>query len=366
MKKINFKGLMSLFKIPKFNFKRPASKSFKRPSNLDNFTNYLEWDSIINALFSPERRPWIHKLFMISMVCALAYTSGKIATLGIIGLMPDSKNKNATTQAAQVPMPSSSRNDGKNMLTTIQSANLFNTPIDSDNQSQKVVAKQDNFAQKKCLSASSSSSLPITLLSTTVMQDSVKSIASVQVRSKADPLGLREGDIVSGMAEVGKIDRLKIIIKNLQSGNCEYVINKETGFSDSRNSLTVVSPEKGKALMAQHSMDGITNVGNHFEISKQKRDELLNDLGSILTQARGIPIQNSDGSMSFKITDVVPGGLIAHWNIQDEDMITSINGKPIQNMAELMDMFSRIKDIDKLVLGISRDGADITQDYSFK
>jgi type II secretory pathway component PulC len=66
------------------------------------------------------------------------------------------------------------------------------------------------------------------------------------------------------------------------------------------------------------------------------------------------------------MTELDPTGIFPYLGIQDGDIITSINGKPIYNMNEVMLLFGRIKGLDNLALGIKRDGTDSNQEYSIK
>jgi C-terminal processing protease CtpA/Prc len=79
-----------------------------------------------------------------------------------------------------------------------------------------------------------------------------------------------------------------------------------------------------------------------------------------------VKIQNPDGSLSFKMTELDPAGIFPYLGIQDGDTITNINGKPIYDMNEVMLLFGRIKGLEKLSLGIKREGTDSNQEYSIK
>src|SRR5690606_34672947 len=95
-------------------------------------------------------------------------------------------------------------------------------------------------------------------------------------------------------------------------------------------------------------------------------DEKMKDIAAILTQARAIKIQNPDGSIAFKLTEMDPEGIFPYLGLQDQDIITSINGKQIYDMNEVMGLFSKIKNLDNLSLGVKREGADSVQEYSIK
>ena len=66
------------------------------------------------------------------------------------------------------------------------------------------------------------------------------------------------------------------------------------------------------------------------------------------------------------MTEIEAGGIFSYLGIQNEDIITSINGKPITDLNEIMALFGRIKNIDQLQLGVRRDGEDNQMDYQMK
>ena len=360
MKKNIFGGLKDLLK--KSDTIKPANKNFARPSFLKNFADKLEWDQIINRLFLPESRPGIHKFFLISLIATSTYSAGKIVSLTASNFLSEKIQDSKTASTSRETGKTTRLNSSK-----IKTANIFNAKSSSDTTKKVENNKKVHSPKLKCTESKVSSSLPLKLKNTIVLQDSVKSVAAVQVRSTKNFVKLREGDIVPGIAKISKIFGRKVIIKNLKSGACEFIENKEKGPKSLKGkSISVVSPSKGKKLMEESKIEGIENTGNHFTISKDRRSKLLDDVGSILTQAKGTPIRNSDGTMSFKISDVVPGGIFSHLNIQDGDIIESINGKKIQNLNEVMDLFGRIRDVDNLQIGLKRDGEEQNQEYTFK
>ena len=95
------------------------------------------------------------------------------------------------------------------------------------------------------------------------------------------------------------------------------------------------------------------------------RDNALKNIQNVLTQARAIQIKNPDGSLAFKMTDVVPGSIYSQLDITDGDIISEINGKKIENINEILTLFGKIKDIDNLSLTILKDGQKQEKDYEF-
>jgi type II secretory pathway component PulC len=317
----------------------------------------LSWDKLVDDLYRVEYRPVIHRFFIATAVASAAYGMGKLTAFLIKG-------------AEERVKPISASADGlrptQYPLGAIKTANLFNTTIDKGPTSDggKGTRKDKDFSKKICREANNGTALPLELTNTIVLQDSIKSVASVAIRGEKEILNVREGDNIQTMAQVGKIDRLKLIIKNLSSGNCEFIENKE--LQKQQRALNIVGEKEGKKLMQQFSSQDIQNEGNKFKIKKQFRDKMLENMGELLTQARAIQMKNPDGSLAFKMTEIIPGSIYSQLNIKDEDIISKINGKEISSLNDIMTMFGSIKGIDQLSITVMREGTEVEMEYRFE
>ncbi|WPU64008.1 hypothetical protein [Peredibacter starrii] len=305
----------------------------------------------IEKFLSREAREPIHQVATVIIVCGITYTLGKITALVLRGTPVFDSPRDYTVSI-------SLENDfNAGTLNQVKSINPFRTNAGAKKGTQKV-------ADTKCEEAQQSSTLPIKLVNTIVLQDTVKSLASVQVRGDRDLQEVRIGDSIDNLAKIFKITRLEILVKNLESGVCESISSDKA--KEVRSPISVMTPAQSREFKANKKMSGIDNVGNKFTISKTLLDEKMKDIAAILTQARAIKIQNPDGSLSFKLTEMDPQGIFPYLGLQDQDIITSINGKPIYDLNEVMGLFSRIKNLENLQLGVKREGSDSVQEYSIK
>lgn len=306
--------------------------------------------SIEKFLSRPSREP-IHQFFLVLFISSITYTVGKVTALALKGAPTFGSPRD---YAVTIPLDESFN---AAQLVQVKSINIFRTNAGKGQ-------KRNNLADKKCFESEQQSNLPIKLVNTIVLQDSVKSLASVQVRGDRDLQEVRIGDQISNMAEIFKITRLEILVKNLENGVCESISSDKA--REMNSPISVMSPQASREYKRNKPLPGIENFGNKFMIQKALLDEKLKDIASVLTQARAIKIQNPDGTLSFKMTELDPQGIFGYLGIQDQDIITSINGKPIYDMNEIMNLFARIKGLDNLSLGIKRDGTESVQEYSIK
>lgn len=340
-------------------------------SKLKNAKNSLasksasaDLDTSFKQFFSSEARKSVHKFFLISSVGMSTYYGGSMT--GMVLKKKLGPKKNATISATIRGVKGNLRQE----LLSVTSTNLFNaklsTKTNSDGGKPKVSkqAPTINIAEIICNESNIKSKLPIKLTDTVVLQDRIKSIASVQVRNKKIPFNFREGQKIEEMASIERITRLSMILKNLKTGDCEYVAN-EKAKKVKKATYEIINPKKGKKLL-EKQINGITNEGNKFKIKKSFRDKMLSNMGSILTQARAIRMDNSDGSMCFKMTEVVPDSIYTQLDIQNEDIICGINGKKIRSLNEMMSLFGKMNQIDQFQLSRKRNGDEKNIEYSFE
>lgn len=341
----------SISRISFLNLKNWSLPKSQKNSSFATFQLSPSFSKNLEKILSKEARETIHQTFLISIICLATYGFGKITAQALKQSPIEEKSHRYNVQL--------NLEDDFNpaFLSQVRSINIFRTNTG--------IGGKKIIADSKCDQAQQKSQLPIKLVNTVVLQDSVKSLASVQIRGDRSLQELREGDQISNLAKVFKITRLEILVKNLENGVCESIGSDL--LRGARSPISLMTPEQSRNYKnALKKMSGIDNDGNKFKISKTLLDEKLKDIANILTQARALKIQNPDGSISFKMTEMDPSGLFPYLGLQDQDIITSINGNPIYDMNEVMSLFARIKNLDKLQLGIKREGSDSVLDYSIK
>lgn len=323
------------------------SRSMSR-SEMGQKLQKIDWGALADKLLARDSLTGHHRVFLAAFLLVCTYSVGKISALVLRG---------RPTFPPTVSSSPSELQDDFNVfdLNQVKVSDPFRT---------RTGGGPKQLADTKCEESDSRTSLPIKLLNTIVLQDSVKSIAAVQVRSGRDLKQVREGDTLDGMAKIARIARLEMIIKNLQTGACESVANEK--MRDERQQISIMTPTQANNFKQQQKMKGIENQGNKYVIAKDLLDEKLKDISLVLTQAKAIKIQQPDGTLAFKITEIDPGGIFSYLGIQNDDIITSINGKPISDLNEVMALFGRIKNVDQLQLGVRRDGEETQMDYQMK
>jgi type II secretion system protein C len=309
-----------------------------------------------HRIFASNSRPTIHRNFILIFFALGAIFSARlIATL----LSPKTQKSQgvAHTRTINVIAPELSQN-----LVALKQNDLFQTKKKAVS---KPVEKDKPVVDQKliCKEAERRTSESFKLLQTIVLHDSVKSIASVQVRGKGQYL--RIGDKVPGMAEIGNITKRKMIFKNLKSGLCEYIDSPEQGKKSKKNFKIEKNLKKGKKLLAGKP-SGIKNDGDTFKIKKSYRDEMLGNISSLLTQARAVPMKQPDGTYHFRMVEIIPDSTYTKLGMQNGDIITSISGKKIESINEVMNYLGKLKTDDHFELRVKRNGVEKNFEYDFE
>lgn len=315
-------------------------------NNLKSKAVNLNWSNIPKALFDKKNRGIVHRYFQGAMAITLTYSVSSI--LGSAFL--DKKDYNSLQKQSFLEFDQDAQLSKKD-FSNFKSAKLLKT------EKVKVEApkKKRQDIPEVCKTATKPSKANIKLVNTIILQDSVKSIASVQARSK-DLIKIRQGDTLSnGKFKVDRIERLKLIVKNTESGDCEYIENSDK--PRDRKQFKTFSKKASKTYKKKLSkLKGIETDGTNFKIDKKFLKSKMSDISAILTQAKGTPIQNEDGTLSFAISQVDPEGVFAYLGIENGDIITEINGEPIKELNEVMKLFGRISNVPKLNLTVNRNG----------
>ena len=324
-----------------------------KPRNFENQSTH----GMIQSIFSSNYRPKIHRYFKSVMLIALV--AGGSSLLGLWFQDSPIAKKILPGNVAPVGLNNDYANRSYPQISYAKDIRLIkDRDLFLTDRSQ---ASADYSSSKICEEAKNKSSLPIKLFHTIVMQDSYKSLASLQIQNKNDVEKLRITEKIGQIARLDQINRLEIIIKNLQNGKCELIGNSALQ-STLPNKISLMSGKQTNEFLQSKLNESIKNEGNNFKIAKSLIQEKMADT-SILSQAKAVPITNADGTMSFRIDEIEPGSIFAYLGIQNGDTITKINGKTITSFNEIMGLYTQLSTTTSLNLMISRDGMEVPRNY---
>jgi general secretion pathway protein C len=201
------------------------------------------------------------------------------------------------------------------------------------------------------------SGLQLNLDGTLVHRNPFRSIATITGQGKTFSYSV--GDEIDGMAEIVSVIRKKVIIRNLQNRRLEYIEIKR----DQKRPERPVARRR-MAPPPKPSSDLIQRDGNRFTARRADVNAQLANISSLARQAKSkIALDPATGeTLGYQIFDIQPG-LLKSLGVQDNDIITSVNGMPIKSQLQATSAFSKLKSANEINVVINRGGSPVELEY---
>ncbi len=209
------------------------------------------------------------------------------------------------------------------------------------------------------------SNLPITLLGTLVHTDPNKSVAAVEVKSKSISGSYMVGAEIEGMATVEAIQRGILFVRNINTGALEYI---EMNQGNGKVNFGQSKPTLAAAPIAPAGKE-IQSIGNNtFRIKKSDLNKYLNDLSSLLMQARALPNKdpNTGEVNGYRLVDYQPGSIFEQLGLPRGTLITKAGGEPVTSVQAAMEMFNKMKNNPNVQLDVEINGSKQQFKYEFQ
>lgn len=204
------------------------------------------------------------------------------------------------------------------------------------------------------------SQLPLNLVGTIVHSNPNKSIATIEVKSKNQTLSFSADKEIENIAKVVKVERGKVIFRNLNNGRLEFIEIKN---------LTKSNIGLAGGTASSSGSDVVKQVEkNKFEVKKTELQKYLNDLPNLLQQASTQPRRNTaTGQIEcFILVDFKAESPFGLLGLQKRDCIKSVNGQPIDSTQKAMQLFQQLRNSENLSITVERDGKDETSSYQIR
>lgn len=297
------------------------------------------------------QRKWVNRLLIYFLISLISLSIADLAILKVrFFFLPERTQKNSARMTPPNPIKS------RDFFQPIVSRNLFSSKgeIPPELLPKGVEAKpKDN---EPILSG-----LPLTLVGTLVHSNPEKSIAAIEIKSKSQITSFSTGKEIENLAKVEKIQRGKVIIRNLSADRLEYIEMKDAN--------KVTFDAKPKDVVTDEKPSVITKSGdNKFEIKKSDLDEKLKDIQSILYQARAVPAKRpgSGETYGFRLLEIQPDSIYTQLGLQVMDVITSVNGSPVTSAQQALEMYQALRNSPNIKLGVERGGKTEELSYTVK
>ncbi len=308
----------------------------------------------MNSRNQKNKRPPLEKWYSYLLFIFIGYC---IADLAILAYRDRMLPQSAPPSKPKPSFVDSSSSRGS--YNSIISRNIFASNGLIPDQLVDKAIQQESGPQKE--EAPVPSQLPLNLIGTLVHSNPDKSIAAIDVRGKNQVISYSPGKEIQGMASIIRVERQKVIFRNLNSNRLEYIEMKKEG--------TKVSFGAGSTAPVASSGKEVQKVGdNNFAIKRADLLKYTNDLSSILMQARAVPNREpGTGNINgFRILDMQPGSIYEQLGLQRMDVIKSVDGTPVDSPAKAMELYNTLKNSPKVSLQIERNGKTETMTYNIQ
>lgn len=202
------------------------------------------------------------------------------------------------------------------------------------------------------------SALPLNLIGTIVFAIPEKSIATVELKSKNLVQAFSVGSEIDSIAKIEKVEREKVIFRNLNNNRLEFIEMKSTSKLSFKAGVAEVPSAKSKEV--------VETAPNKYKIKKSDLLKYTNNLNEILQQARAVPNRDpKTGEITcFRILDIAPGSIYEQFGIQRMDCISSVNGQPITSPQQALEMYNALKNSSNVSIGYERGGKTDQKDFT--
>jgi general secretion pathway protein C len=177
----------------------------------------------------------------------------------------------------------------------------------------------------------------------------------------------RAGEKVKGATITG-IDETRVHLDN--SGKPEYIdlLEGEAAAAPPPPVVAAAAPTAGGGDALSQELDrGIKKTGEHtYDIQRGTLESVLGNMSLLSRSARIVPEIRDGKAAGFRLYSVRPDGPFAKIGMQNGDVISAINGLEITSPEKALEVYAKLKSASHLSVGLERNGARITKDYSIR
>jgi general secretion pathway protein C len=202
--------------------------------------------------------------------------------------------------------------------------------------------------------------LPFTLVGTMILEDELRSIATIEDKSASTVYPVRMQDEIPSKARIIKIEPRKVIFLNTSSGRREFIDLPED-LATSNPRITIGKPRGGIGNTAGAGIEKV--APNQFNVARGEVDKALQDLNQVLTQARAVPNFENGMPAGYKLFQIVPGSIYDKLGLQNGDVIQGFDGENVNDPGKAFEKLGSLKTTNHLELTIKRDGR--TQNFAY-
>jgi general secretion pathway protein C len=166
------------------------------------------------------------------------------------------------------------------------------------------------------------------------------------------------GDRVQN-AEVLTIERDRVIIAN--NGRREYISAEGGDGAPPPPPVATTRPvnDQGPYGAGIKALDD-----NNYEVPRSEVDRALANLNDLAMQARIVPAFKDGQAEGFKLFSIRPDSLYSKIGIVNGDVIKRINGFEMNSPEKALEVYTKLKDANRIDIEVDRNGQTLRKTYN--
>ncbi len=174
--------------------------------------------------------------------------------------------------------------------------------------------------------------------------------------------GINSG--VPGGATVKSIEWDKVVL--LHNGKDEILEIEKTVMGGPGKSVPAQAPPVSPGGGASDGSGIQQTAENEYTIPKSEVDSALENMSQLFTQIRAVPHFEGGESVGFRLFAIRRGSLFDKIGLKNGDILRSINGTPMNDPSNAMNMFQQLRDTDHLSVEATRNQQPVTLTYNVR
>ena len=206
-------------------------------------------------------------------------------------------------------------------------------------------------------------SLRLRLLGTLVSTAAGWYIGSILDLNNQKSSTVMVGDRVQN-AEVLSIERDRVIIAN--NGRREYIGAEAGDGAPAPPPIATTRPVTEPAGNQPYGAGIKALDDSNYEVPRNEVDRALANLNDLAMQARIVPAFKDGQAEGFKLFSIRPDSLYSKIGIVNGDVIKRINGFEMNSPEKALEVYTKLKDANRIDIELDRNGQTMRKTYNVR
>lgn len=179
-------------------------------------------------------------------------------------------------------------------------------------------------------------------------------VALIKISGSGSVTAVKIGMIIDAKYKVTDVSDkfIRVITKDAKN----YLVYMDK-FSGEFRRKTSSGPSANINPEGKYKEDGFERDAGKVTMTSAYRDKIVNqDLSNILMQATAEPHMQNGMIVGFKLSQIDSDSIFAKGGFRDEDVITSLNGQKLNNVAGAIALLRSLKDTPNIEVEVMRGG----------